>query len=172
MRPSVKNLPTQEYLNECFRYDPKTGYLYRKIKTANCVNIGDRVGGLDRKGYSRLSVKNKRYFAHRIIWCMIYGSFPPEQIDHQNHIRSDNRIGNLCLATNEQNSKNRSISGSHTSGVIGVGWRKDTKRWTSRITVSGKRINLGFFTDKSEAIKARAEANIKYGFHKNHGSAK
>jgi len=29
--------------------------------------------------------------------------------------------------------------------------------------------NLGIFSDKQDAINARRLANIRYGFHKNHG---
>ena len=37
------------------------------------------------------------------------------------------------------------------------------------IKVDGKQIHLGHFTKKALAIVARSEAEIKYGFHKNHG---
>jgi len=36
----------------------------------------------------------------------------------------------------------------------------------------GKAVHLGFFDDKDDAIAARKAANIKYGFHANHGAAK
>jgi hypothetical protein len=165
-------LPTQKYLNSILRYDFKTGFLYRKVRTANCVQIGDKAGHLSFRGYIRLKVKGKQYYAHRIIWCMINGLFPINQIDHQNHIRTDNRIENLKLATNQENCKNRTISILNTSGTIGVTWNKANKKWNARVTINGKRINLGYFEDKEDAIKARAKGNIKYRFHKNHGGPK
>ena len=35
--------------------------------------------------------------------------------------------------------------------------------------IPGKQIHLGYFDDKKDAIAARKAAEVKYGFHKNHG---
>lgn len=39
----------------------------------------------------------------------------------------------------------------------------------AQIKVKGKNIYLGLFVDFNNAAKARAEAEVKHGFHKNHG---
>ena len=39
----------------------------------------------------------------------------------------------------------------------------------SRIQVNGKKRSLGCFTEKSDAIAARAAAEIEHNFHENHG---
>jgi hypothetical protein len=116
------NQPTQEYLNECFRYDPKTGHLFWKVRplhhfnSSHGMNITNsqfsnhRAGTLQSKGYVAVMVNGKGYRAHRIIWMMIHGLFPPDELDHVNHQRDDNRIENLRLATSQENKRNSSIS--------------------------------------------------------------
>jgi hypothetical protein len=39
----------------------------------------------------------------------------------------------------------------------------------ARISKNGKRKTIGSFKSKDEAIEARAKANLKYGYHVNHG---
>jgi hypothetical protein len=58
------------------------------------------------------------------------------------------------------------------SGHMGIAWDKDGDRWRAYINVNKKRINIGSFADKNDAINARMIAEIKYGFHENHGAEK
>ena len=50
----------------------------------------------------------------------------------------------------------------NTSGQKGVFWNKATKRWHSEITIKGKKIYLGSYDNKQDAINARLEAEEKY----------
>jgi hypothetical protein len=52
---------------------------------------------------------------------------------------------------------------------MGVGWNKQTQKWRSIVHVEGKGVFLGSFKNKEDAIKVRKQAEIEYGFHKNHG---
>ncbi len=120
-------------------------------------------------GYRYGSILNRYYRAHRVIWAMITGAWPPEEIDHVNGIRDDNRIENLRAVTRAENMRNAAFRSNNTSGAMGVSWHKRYEKWLSRIKVDGKQIHLGSFDDKDEAIAARAAAEIEYGFHENHG---
>ena len=57
--------------------------------------------------------KTKNYYQHRFVYEVFRGPIPKcFEIDHQNNVRSDNRIKNLQLLTHKQNvekSKNRPI---------------------------------------------------------------
>jgi hypothetical protein len=99
------------------------------------------------------------------------GEFPAKglDIDHINHDREDNQIKNLRVVTRSDNMRNAGKSKGNTSGATGVCWSKQNNKWKAQIGVAGGNKNLGFFTNKDEAIEARAEANIKYNFHTNHG---
>ena len=57
--------------------------------------------------------KTKNYYQHRFLYEVFKGMIPScFEVDHQNNVRSDNRIKNLQLLTHRQNvekSKNRPI---------------------------------------------------------------
>jgi len=120
-------------------------------------------------GYRIISVNDTVYFAHRIAWYLHTGAWPRHEIDHINGRGLDNRATNLRLVSRLQNNKNRCVSRSSRSGVIGVYKMKDCDSWLAKITVDNKTIHLGVFKTKEQAAKARKLADKLYGFHENHG---
>ena len=50
----------------------------------------------------------------------------------------------------------------NSSGVTGIHFDKKISKWVARIQCENKRINLGRFNEKIDAIKARLRAEIKY----------
>jgi len=161
---------TQKQLKEILRYDPDTGIFTWLVRTANCVKIGEAAGGLNPAGYSGIRLKGRDYLAHRLAWLYMTDEWPKDQIDHINHIKDDNRIENLREVTHKENGRNRSMQKNNVSGCCGVCWYKPYNKWAAQIKVNGKQINLGCFDDLNNAIAARKAAEIKYGFHENHGS--
>lgn len=83
-------------------------------------------------------------------------------IDHINHDRLDNRKSNLRFATRTQNSQNRSLQSNNNSGVPGIYWHKQHKKWQALIVVNGERIDLGRYENLEDAKNIRKEAEIKY----------
>ena len=131
---------------------------------------GQIAGSINKNNYINLGIEKKRYYAHRIIWEMHNGTIPDGyQVDHINGIRSDNRIDNLRIVRNSENSKNQKRKSTNKSGMTGVSWDTQTQRWRAHITVNGKMISLGRYIDKIDALTARKNAEIKYNFHENHG---
>ncbi len=183
-----RDLPTIETLNNLLLCDAKVGKLYWLERTPdmftdgtgiytaerNCKIWNTRYAGKEAfttisRGYKTSSIFGPKYFAHRVIWTMYHGEQPSDYIDHKNHDRSDNRIKNLRVVTNQGNARNQPKRKDNTSGVTGVCWRKRQKKWEVNIVINGKFIYLGRFTDKADAIAARKAAEIEHGFHKNHG---
>lgn len=162
---------TQIELKKILSYDKETGLFAWKSNPSpfSRVKIGGIAGCYHKEGYIVIGINNKSYNAHRLAWLYTYGSFPPEQIDHINHNRSDNRLENLRSVTNQENAMNRSKHKLNKSGVTGVSWSKSYKRWIGNITIDGKRIYLGNFVSFSDAVDARKNAEVLYGFHENHG---
>lgn len=159
---------TQARLEELLCYNPETGIFKWKKAGRGRKNDGT-VGCLCANRYLIASVDSNYYYVHRLAWLYVYGEFPPQQTDHINGIRHDNRICNLRAVTGQENARNVSMSRRNTSGRIGVYWNKQRKRWRPAIEFCGKNIYLGSFLSKEDAIKARREAEKKYGFHPNHG---
>lgn len=158
---------TQERLKELFKYDPDTGLLTRSTGFNN-VKIGDIAGTLRYDGYLHIKIDGKLYLCHRLAWVYMYGDIP-ENIDHINHIRDDNRIVNIRNVSKLENNRNQSIMPTNTSGVTGVSWHKTLNKWRCFINVNNKQVHLGVYDDFELACLVRKEANIKYGFHSNHG---
>ncbi len=169
---SPKKLPNLRLLNKLFSYDKRTGLLIRKIHVWSAAKTkpGDIAGSYDSLGYRKVSIDRETYCVHRLIWKMNYGDIPQgKYIDHINGVKDDNRLKNLRLVTKSGNSKNLKKTIKNTSGVCGVSWCKLTKSWRVDIGSKGKKIRLGSFKSKREAVRVRKLAEIKYNFSKNHG---
>jgi len=182
-----KTIPTPEELRNIFRYDRAAGKLYRlrrpiagfragrlgqevNARRWNTRFEGKMVDNVNDCGYIGVTVNYKPLLVHRIIWAMHYGKWPENEIDHINHDRSDNRIVNLREVTRTQNGRNQSMFTNNTSGYTGVIFRKRTNKWRAQIKVGGVKTHLGYFNCITAAAIARKKAEIKYGFHINHGS--
>lgn len=153
---------TAEYLRSILNYDQETGIFTRKVSTSNRVKVGDAAGCPDGQGYLNIMVQSRNYLAHRLAWLHYYGTWPKDQIDHINRIRTDNRISNLRDVTQKQNQQNRSKPSNNTSGHPGVHWNESISKWVATITHNQKRIHLGYFSILEEAIAARKAAEKLY----------
>lgn len=136
-------------------YMPDTGELVWK-------KSGKIAGGIARDGYRVLGINHRRYLAHRIVWLLVYGEWPDQQVDHINNVRSDNRIANLRLATNQQNQANARLRKDNSSGYRGVSYRYG--RWLALIRVDGVLTTVGRFRSREEAAEAyKKKSEEKFG---------
>jgi hypothetical protein len=98
--------------------------------------------------------KNKISFQmHRLIM-----GFPQGIIDHKNRNGLDNRRENFRPCTLSQNSCNSSMRINNKSGVKGVSWNKQSKKWVVSIGIKRKTVSFGGYTDKNEAIEVAKKA--------------
>jgi len=172
---------TSTYLKECLKYNSETGifiwktrpeYHFKTIGAHNTWNtrFSSTIAGTDDGiGYVRIILRGNRYRAHRLAWLYMTGEFPLDQIDHINGKRSDNSIKNLRQSDDSDNRKNMKRRDDNSSGATGVSWHKRAKKWNPKIQVGKKQIHLGLFDSFDDAVKVRKLAEIKYGFHENHG---
>ena len=150
-------------MREFISYDPDSGVMTWKKVLSNRTKPGALCGAnIDSKGYGRVCFDGKQYRAHRVVWALFYGEAPDQQIDHINGNRLDNRIANLRLASNAENSRNCKLSKNNTSGVTGVSYHAQAKKWFAQIMFNRKNNNLGLFNTKEEAIAARKKAETQY----------
>jgi len=159
---------TQEELKELLHYSPETG-LFTWLVDKGSARQGCVAGHNDKSnGYIDIQINTRKYKAHRLAVFYIEGYWPDE-VDHENHIRHDNRWLNLRKTNRAGNSKNLSISPRNKSGVIGVSIDRRLNKFRSTISVRGKNVTLGNFKDFFEACCSRKSAEHKYDFHENHG---
>jgi len=164
----TQEILTRETLRELLTYDLNTG-VFMWAKGRYGVRLEKPAGEAPHhSGYSFISILNRKYAKHRLAFLYVLG-WMPEQVDHINHIRDDNRWINLRQSHKSDNLRNKSLYKNNKSGFVGVCYEKSSGKWRAHIRVDGKRICLGRHKDKSSAIAARIEADIKYNFHPNHG---
>lgn len=162
----LKN-PTSADLNQIYNYDACTGALTFAIDAFAAKK--DTLATKNHiQGYLHVRIGKKYYLAHRVIWCMIHGDWP-DQIDHINHNRKDNRLINLRNVSARSNQLNISLKRNNSSGINGV--RKlPSGNFCAYIMVNRKQISLGTYLTLEEAKAARKQADKQYGFHVNHGT--
>ena len=160
---------TASRLREKYTYNPDSGLFIRNERMNNRKK-GTVGGSKNGAGYISIKIDGKVYQAHRLAWLYMTGEFPESDIDHINHVRDDNRWENLREITRQGNTQNASLSKNNTSGCTGVVWHKLVNKWEAKITVDYKTINLGYHTEYSDAVNARKNAEVLYGFHENHGT--
>ncbi len=153
---------TVDRLKSLLEFNPNTGVF-------NWIKKNGKVAGCTSRGYVLIKIDGFSYPAHRLVWLLEHGEFPEDCLDHINHDRSDNRLVNLREVSRNENSKNKSLHSNNTSGVSGVTWNENAKRWQAQIKVDRKLIYLGVHIQFSEAVDARKNAEVLYGFHTNHG---
>lgn len=84
-------------------------------------------------------------------------------VDHINGNPLDNRRQNLRRCTHAENIRNRKINNKNNkSGIRGVNWDKERKKWVAQLMFNRKHIFLGRFTNKEDASKAAIEGREKY----------
>jgi len=161
---------TQDKLKHLLEYNKDSGDFIWIRPYKNQISKGDIAGFINDRGYLMIGIGGKSYRAHRLAFLYMEGSMPPNQVDHINHNRSDNRWCNLRHSTYAANNKNASIRKRNKSGCTGVHWDNNNSKWCSKITSNGNTIHLGVYDDIEDAIRVRKEAERAHGFHENHGT--
>lgn len=176
---------TSDTVREIFSYSPDTGELrWNKRPRSHFSTEGSwksfntrfsgRVAGSEHnfnceKFYRFLTFRDRGYLIHRIIWLHSTGDWPAEEIDHIDGNGLNNRIDNLRDVSHRENARNVKKGSRNTSGAVGVGWMQSKGKYRATIGINRKNISLGHYTDFNDAVDARKKAEIKYGFHDNHG---
>ncbi len=153
----------QEIVKANFEYSD--GGLYWKFDRGANAKAGNRAGRLLKTGYRSIHFSGRRYQEHRLVYLWHHG-FIPEQIDHINRIKSDNRIENLRATDYSKNQMNTHAR-SNQSGFRGVRFINSTGRWAARIYQNGKEIRIGTF-DSAEAASAAYLSEFKKLINESH----
>lgn len=103
--------------------------------------------------YGRLQVSR----FHRLVMKAKTGQF----VDHINKNKRDNRRENLRCCSFKENDRNRGIYSTNTSGVTGVFFDKYRDRWYASISFNCKRIFIGRYKSKEDAVRARLNKEIE-----------
>lgn len=158
----------QSEIKEAVSYDEETG-VFRWSSPRCKIQVGSAAGFKRSDGYIHIKINGRSYLGHILAWIYVYGVMPTGEIDHINHIRSDNRIKNLRDVSPTENAKNKKRYKNNSTGHTGVFLKKDSGKYTANINANGVLKHLGTFKTKDEAVAVRVAAEKIYGYHENHG---
>lgn len=154
------NIITQERLMELFKYDEQTGLLLVvKNRKGSSKKVGSVAGSISKNGYVELDIDAKRYTVHRLAFLYMLGKFPNE-VDHINMNKQDNRWCNLRDCSHVDNMQNTPKRSTSTTGFTGVYAYKN--KFRAKINVNGKQIHLGEFATAIEASVVYSDAKLAY----------
>jgi len=94
--------------------------------------------------------------AHRYAYTITHGPIPDGLvIDHMCYNRICVNPSHLRAITNKQNEENRAgASAASSTGIRGVGWHKESRKWRAFVGTGGKYYHVGLFLTIAEAEAA------------------
>lgn len=136
-------------------YNPATGE-FRWLRDMGArAKAGHSAGAAwsNSKGsrYLILTVKKRRYAAHRVAHLFMTGRWPSGQIDHLDGNGLNNKWCNLRECSQSQNQGNARKRRDNSSGYKGVSFHSATGKFCARIQHDGERVHLGLFETAQEA---------------------
>lgn len=122
-------------------YDPVTGRLYRREQVA---------GRLREDGYIQINFQSKEHLAHRVVWYLVHGRWPTNDLDHRDGDKTNNRIENLREVTHGENMQNKvTPHKNNRSGYLGV--QSHAGGYKAVIKKDGVAYYLGLYKTAEEA---------------------
>lgn len=154
------------HLRARYRYCAQSGKITHRYGCSKAP-IGSEAGTLRPDGYRVIKVpfegKRVQIMAHVVAWAMHHGEYPPDEVDHENTIRTDNWIDNLRDANRSQNGANRPKRGLLPKGVT-FDKNHKSRPYKAQIKCNGKNRFLGHFVDPMAAHQAYlTEATKAFG---------
>ena len=136
-----------ERFKEAFEYH-EDGYLLWKIAASTKTRIGSRAGSLG-KVYWRVKLDGHEWYIHQVVFAIHHGC-TPDQVDHWDRNKRNNKFGNLHDATRSENQRNRGPTRRNVTGVKGVVPSPTKGKFTAR----RNGVRYGTFNNIEEAAKA------------------
>jgi hypothetical protein len=144
-------------IDKGFRYDSETGKIYGPKQT--------EITRKHKQGYISIAVGDNvgNVLGQLFAWFYHYGVCPDGIVDHDNEIKTDNRIVNLILTDHSGNCRNK-------KSIKGYYFNKKRNKYQAQVSVYGKAIYIGSYDNEIDARNAYlnyVEKNLKRGT--NHG---
>lgn len=106
--------------------------------------VGQQAGSTRKDGYVSITLDQKKYYKHHLVWLFHTGGLPVE-LDHIDRNPNNNHISNLRAVTRQQNMINRRAPNG------GVSLDKRFNKWYAALSVNKKQVFLGSFKTVEEA---------------------
>ena len=122
-----------------------------------------RVVGINNKGYNKVNLckigQSRSFYVSQVVAMAFLGHIPNGYdfvVDHINGITDDDRLENLRIVTQRENTSIcfRSDKKSLSSKYVGVSFFKKIEKWAAQIYYKDKNVILGYFKTELEASNA------------------
>jgi hypothetical protein len=157
MPAQSKPLPPPEELWDLFALNPLTGELFWRTDFLRTGCKPNRLAGsICTKGYTRVTLKGRKYYAHRIIRAWVDGKDPGETfVDHADRNPHNNQPWNIRTCTISQNlanvSKRKGYTFDNTKG-----------KYKAKVRCNRKTVFAGYFNTAEEARVAYIKAKRRF----------
>lgn len=177
----TRPIPSQEYLSECFDYNPETGLLTWRIRPVSHYSVGGHsdahlaarcnsqyagkpaLNAIKKTGYRMGALDRITRTAHRVIWKLVNG-VDPIVVDHVNGNKADNRLCNLRNVDQRLNMRNLADSHKGSGGIRGVWRHRNGGGWQSHITDDSGAVLTMFSKHRDEAVAWRRAMEERLGY--------
>ena len=163
----INGLITVGYLWSILRYERKTGSFFWKPRSKAPARVIHAIknnipAGCDcQNGYRYICIAGTHYLASRLAHFYVTGFWPPI-VDHWDRNTGNNKWRNLRSSTRSKNMGNTKLYKTSTSGLKGVSFSKEKRKWRAHITMHYRYKHLGYFTSKKAASAAYKKAAVAH----------
>ena len=130
---------TQAYLQDIFIYREDGHLLWNPDATLKKIPshlIGNVAGTINKaRGYRYIKIDGISYLAHRLVF-LFHKGYLPDEVDHDNRNKLDNRIENLLDSNRLLNTRNTKVRKDSTSGLKNI--RSIGGKWQVRLQINKK----------------------------------
>jgi hypothetical protein len=137
-----------------------------RVKSLKCNKEKILKPAISGRGYSQVNLtKNNKSITrsvHKLVAMAFLNHRPCGMtlvVDHINNNQLDNRVDNLQIITQKENSLKSHRK--YSSKYVGVSWDKRQYKWMSQIRINGKLNFLGRFENEQEASRAYQTALVR-----------
>ena len=99
---------------------------------------------------------------HRLVLLTFLPIDEIKEVNHKNHITTDNRLENLEWCSRSQNNRFKNKRQGLSSQYNGVSWDKNRNKWKVDCRINKKGYAIGRFDDEHDAGRAYNEFIIKH----------
>jgi hypothetical protein len=181
-----------ETLKRLIRYDAATGGLWWLSATPDMFKAGKRHSAATRcaiwnakysgkaaltyrephRPYAYGEILGVKHYAHRVAFALMSGRWP-RVIDHIDGDKANNAWSNLRDGSCSDNMRNRGLGTRNRSGQAGVWFDATRQKWVAEIiTVDKKKMFLGRYACKEDAVSVRREVQKQHGYSERHGTSR
>lgn len=145
-------------------------YDYLVSDNGQIVNIKtgyNLIPRIDSQGYYAVILtkdkKIKYMRIHRVLAnAFLYNPLNKPCIDHIDRDKTNNKLSNLRFCSYSENSMNKSMMKSNTTGITGIYYNKNTLKWSAGVTVNYIHFHLGTYNNIDDAMNARMNGIKKH----------